>query len=334
MGITKKRLNLILVLILILLFSSSCSGLKSDNPEYVFKLGYGGAATNPRHLAAVQFADHIFKESEGNVRVDLYPTEILGSDSEMAEMASMGNLDMTINAMGVVAYYEPRIAIFELPFLFSNYEQVDAVLDSPFGFKILNSLPSKGLRCLAYWENGLRQITNDVKPIESPEDLNGLKIRTPENAMTLSIFNAMGAKPSPLPFSELYLALSQGAFDGQENPIANIYTSKFNEVQRYLSITNHKYEALCFLVSEKAWQDIPPEIQDLISDAAITYGQIHRELVRNAEEKMLADLEAEGMIISRPDLVAFQEATAAVYDEYANKFGRELIDEVVELTAE
>lgn len=310
------------------------TGSEASKPEYIFKLGYGGAITNARHLAAVKFAEYVNAESEGRVQIDLYPSEMLGSDSEMAEMASMGNLDMTINAMGVVANYEPKVSIFELPFLFSSYERVDVVLDSEFGMSLLSSLPDAGLRGLAYWENGLRQITNSVKPIEKPSDLDGLKIRTPENAMTLSIFKALGANPSPLAFSELYLALSQGSFDGQENPIANIHASKFEEVQKYLSITNHKYEALVFLVSEEVWQKMPEDIQKLISTSAKIFGDVHRDMVRSDEATMIEDLESKGMTISRPDLKAFQEATEVVYDEYGQKFGQELINQVKELASE
>lgn len=301
-----------------------------NDKEYTFKLGYGGAVTNARHLAAEQFAEYVNEETDGRVTIDLYPTEMLGTDSEMAEMASMGNLDMTINAVGVVANYEPKIAIFELPFLFSSYEKVDQVLDSEFGQEILENLPSKGLRGLAYWENGMRHVTNSKKQILQPSDLNGLKIRTPENNMTLSIFNALGANPSPLAFSELYLALSQGSFDGQENPIANIHASKLYEVQPYLTMSNHKYEALVFLVSENVWQTIPADIQEVIATGAKEFGQVHRDMVRSDEDKLIAEMEAEGLTVGRPDLAAFQEATKEVYNEYAEIWGQEAIDEIVE----
>jgi tripartite ATP-independent transporter DctP family solute receptor len=297
----------------------------------VFKLGYGGAVTNARHLSAQQFAEDVNKKSGGKIRIDLYPTEMLGTDAEMAEMCSMGNLDMTINAVGIVSNYEPQIAIFELPFLFSSYEKVDKVLDSDFGKNILSSLPGKGLRALAYWENGFRHITNNVRAINSPADTRGLKIRTPENNMTLAIFRALGANPAPLAFSELFLALSQGSFDGQENPIANIHASKFYEVQKYLTISNHKYEALVFLVSEKVWQAIPQDMKDIITQDAVQFGKVHRKMVRDSEEQMIKDMEAKGMQISRPDLAPFVSATSRVYAEFEKVFGKENIDKIVAL---
>lgn len=322
----------IMIMVLVLLVSMTslfAQGGKEAAGPVTYRLGYGGATTNPRHLAAVEFAEYVEAQSNGMVKIELFPSEMLGTDAEMVEMASMGSLDMTINAVGIIAKYEPKIAVFELPFLFSSYAKVDAVLDSEIGMGLLESLPAQGIRGLAYWENGLRQITNSVRAIEKPADLQGIKLRTPENAMTLSIFRALGAKPAPLAFSELYLALSQGAFDGQENPIANIHASKFNEVQKYLSLTGHKYEALVFVVSENVWSKMSPENQKLIAEAAKKFGQVHREKVRSAEDAMIADLESKGMMVSRPDTKPFVEATASVYAEYESKFGKDLIEKVV-----
>ncbi|MGP1418417.1 MAG: TRAP transporter substrate-binding protein [Sphaerochaetaceae bacterium] len=316
------------VLLVSLAFAAGDKESASTDKTYTLKLGYGGAVTNARHLTALQFAEWVKEQTNGRVTVDLYPGEMLGTDAEMAEMCSMGNLDMTVNAVGIVANYEPKIAIFELPFLFPSYEAVDRVLDSDFGLGVLDSLPAKGLRALAYWENGFRHVTNSKRLIEKPEDLKGLKIRTPENAMTLAIFNALGAKPSPLAFSELYLALSQGSFDGQENPIANIYASKLYECQKYLSITNHKYEALVFMVSENVWKKLPEDIKKVLSEGAIKFAGVHRAMVRGDEAGQIKDLAEKGMTISYPDLVPFQEATASVYSEYEKKFGKELIGKV------
>jgi tripartite ATP-independent transporter DctP family solute receptor len=329
----KNKVTAILLFCLILIpafaFAGGGSESSAGKDKQVFKLGYGGAVTNARHLSAEQFAKAVNTRSNGNITIDLYPTEMLGTDAEMAEMCSMDNLDMTINAVGIVANYEPKIAIFELPFLFSSYEKVDKVLDGDFGKQILSSLPAKGLRALAYWENGFRHITNDKRAINAPTDLAGLKIRTPENRMTLSIFRALGANPAPLAFSELYLALSQKSFDGQENPIANIHASKFYEVQKYLSITNHKYEALVFLVSEKLWQRMPQGAKDIIAPASMEFAQAHRKMVRDSEAAMIKEMQDKGMLVNRPDLTPFVAATASVYKEFESLFGKSNIDTIV-----
>jgi tripartite ATP-independent transporter DctP family solute receptor len=332
-----KTVSVALLVVLLAVFGTvtlaAQGGQEAEGPT-VYRLGYGGAVTNPRHLSAEQFAAYVNEESDGEIRIDLFPSEMLGTDAEMVEMASMGSLDMTINAVGVVQNYEPKIAVFELPFLFETYEKVDKVLDSELGMGLLDSLPAQGLRGLAYWENGLRQITNSVRPIEKPADLQGIKLRTPENEMTLAIFRALGARPSPLAFSELYLALSQKSFDGQENPIANIHASRFDEVQDYLTISNHKYEALVFLVSESVWKKMPQDHKDLIAQAAKEFGQVHRDMVRSAEEEMIADLEQKGMKVSRPDLAPFVKATEPVYKQFEPVFGKDLIDQVRAMTAE
>ncbi len=290
------------------------------------KLGYGGPTSNPRHIVAEQFAQWVSEESEGRVQIDLYPSEMIGTDRQMAEMVSMGTLDMSINAPGVVASYEPKLAVIELPFLFSSPDKIGPVLDGQIGELIAQDLPSKGMRILAYWENGLRQITNSVRPVEAPADLEGLKLRTPENKMTLSIFKSLGASPAPLAFSELYMALSQGVFDGQENPITNIHSAKFDEVQGYISITNHKYEALPFIISESVYQKLPADIQAILKEGAVKFAQAHRAMVQENEAKLLSDLESKGMKVSRPDIVPFQEATAGVYKEWESVLGADLIE--------
>ena len=296
------------------------------------KLGYGAPTSNPRHLAAEQFAAWVKDKSNGTLTIDLYPAEMLGTDRQMGEAVSMGTLDMSINAHGVVAAYEPKLAALELPFLFSSPEKVDLVLDGPIGKELVKDLPAKGIRVLAFWENGLRQITNNRRPIENPSDLNGLKLRTPENKMTLDIFKALGASPAPLAFSELYMALSQGVFDGQENPITNIHAAKFDEVQKYISITNHKYESCPMIISEAVWNKLSPEHQAILTEGAIKFAAVHREMVRSNEANLLADLESKGMIVSRPNTAPFQAATASVYTKWADVLGQDLINRITAAT--
>jgi tripartite ATP-independent transporter DctP family solute receptor len=203
----------------------------------------------------------------------------------------MGALDMVITAQGVLASYEPKLNAIGLPFLFDSMAKVGKVLDGPIGDELAKDLPSKGIRLLAYWDNGLRQVTNSKQPILKPEDLKGLKIRTPEDKMTLSIFKALGANPAPLAFPELYLALSQGVFDGQENPIVNIYVSKFWEVQKYLSTTNHKYESCPLIISERTWQKLPPDVQKIMKEGALKFAVEHRKLDQEMEGQMLKELQ-------------------------------------------
>lgn len=328
-----KKLGMLILLTVVLIggvFANGQQDAAGSDDKIVLKLGYGAPTTNPRHMIAEKFAAYVAAESDGKVQVDLYPAEMIGTDRQMAEMVSMGTLDMTINAHGVIATYEPKMAAIELPFLFTSSEKVGQVLDGPMGEAIVKDLPAKGMRVLAFWENGLRQITNSQRTIESPADLQGLKLRTPENKMTLAIFKSLGASPAPLAFSELYMALSQGVFDGQENPVVNIHAAKFDEVQKYISITNHKYESCPFVVSEAVWKKLPADVQVILKDGAVKFAKEHRKTVADNQAALLAELESKGMQVSRPDLAAFQKATSVVYKEYEDLLGKDLIDGVRE----
>lgn len=342
---TRSTIVLALTLITALMFSACSSGTSSSSSaasnksstasssstsaKYVLKLGYGGAVDNPRNVCATAFAKWVNEQTNGEVKIDCYPGETIGTDEEMGQMCSMGTLDMTINAVGVTSKYAPKLAALGLPFLFSSYDKVDKVLDSDLGESLVSDLPSKGLHFLAYWENGLRQITNSKRPITTPADLKGLKIRTPNDEMTLSIFKTLGASPSPLAFSELYLALSQHTYDGQENPIENIYSSKLYEVQKYISITNHKYEPLVFVVSEKVWEKLPADVQKVISEGAEKFGKEHRTQVREREDKLIDVMKSDGVQVNTPNLTAFKEQTKSVYTQYESKLGKDLVDKIV-----
>lgn len=309
--------------------SSDTAG-KPAEPEYVLKLGYSSPTSNPWHICAEQLAAYVANETQGRVRIDLFPAEMLGSDKQMSEMIKMGTLDMQIAPQGVVAIYEPKMAVLELPFLFDSNEKVAALLEGPLGTELAKDLPAQGIRVLAYWENGLRQTTNSKRPILVPEDLKGMKIRTPDNKMTISIFKALGANPAPLAYNELYLALSQGVFDGQENPVVNIHASKLYEVQKYISMTNHKYEGKPFIVSEKVWKKLPADIQAVIEKGAKMYAIENRRMFAEQDATLLADLQAKGMQVSRPDLEPFRKATSAVYDEWKSVFGADLVNRVIQ----
>ena len=231
-------------------------------------------------------------------------------------MVEMGSLDAMMLPQGQIANYCPKINALGLPFLFSDYESVYKVLDSEIGEELVADFESRNMIQIAYWENGLRQVTNSKKPINTPADLAGLKIRTPEDKMTIAIFEALGASPSPLAFSELYLALQQGTFDGQENPVSNIYANNFADVQKYLTITNHKYECKNMVFSLTKWNQYPEDVQNLLKEAAKKFGDEHRKAIVDSQEEQLAALQEKGMEVATPDLAPFQEATKSVYDDF------------------
>jgi tripartite ATP-independent transporter DctP family solute receptor len=181
------------------------------------------------------------------------------------------------------------------------------------------------MKVLAYWENGFRCLTNSVEPVTSPEDMVGLKLRTPENPIILATMKALGANPSPLPWPEVYMALQQKAFDGQENPIPIIYVHKIYEVQKYLSITNHVYEPMPVVINKDFWDSLTTEQQEIIENAALESQSYNRQMIKEQTDDMLVKLEQEGMVISYPDLKPFQEATKNVREQFVDQFGAQLI---------
>lgn len=322
----------VFVFTLICLLATTVS--MSNAAEFTLKLGHGAAPSNPRHVVALQFAEYVKEQSGGNVVIEVHPSETLGSDRQMVEAVAMGALDLSINSQGPVANYNNKLLVMGLPFLFSKPEQAYAVLDGEVGEMISEELIPKGFRVLAYWENGFRHITNNVRPIYKPEDLKGLKIRTPEDQITLAIFSALGANPAPLAFGELYMALSQGLFDGQENPVTNIYYSKLYEVQKYISLTNHKYETCPLIVSEKTWGKLPEEYQKLLKEAAMKYAQVHREMNVKTNNELLGELEKAGVQVNQADVEAMRAATQSVYKQFEPEFGKELVDKVREIASQ
>ena len=314
--------------------SGAADGGDSDafagGQTFTIKIGHSDTTTNLINVSLENFAKYVEEQSGGAVKVDIYAAEQLGSNAEMAEMLEMGSLDAMMMPQGQEASFAPKINTLGLPFLFPDYDSVYKVLDSEIGDELVADLESHNMIQLAYWENGLRQTTNSKRAINSSADFKGLKIRTPEDAMTMAIFEALGASPSPLAFSELYLALQQGTFDGQENPVSNIYANNFQDVQKYLAMTNHKYECKNMIFSLTSWNKYPEDVQNLLKEAAKTYGDEHRKAIVDSQETMLKELEEAGMEVTYPDVEELKAATASVYDDFyaQNDWAEDLVKRI------
>ncbi len=324
-----KATRFALVLLAIALVASPVFAQKTVN----LNLGHGAAPSNPRHIVALQFADYVKAQTNGRITITVHPSESLGSDRQMAEKVASGALDMSINSQGPISTYNPKLNVVGLPFLFSKPEQVYAVLDGEVGEQLSKDLIPSGFRVLSFWENGFRHITNNKRPIVGPKDLQGLKIRTPEDKVTIAIFKALGANPAPLAFGELYMALSQGLFDGQENPVVNIHASKIYEVQKYLSLSNHKYETCPLIISEFTWGKLSKADQQLLKDAALKFAGVHREMNNKANSDLLEELKKFGVQVNTADVPALRAATLSVYTEFEPVFGKALIKQVQDIVA-
>lgn len=297
--------------------------------QVVLKLGHAVAPEHPYHLGAMRYSEWIAQRTKNKVKIDVYPSTQLGNERDMVEGLQLGTIDLVVTSTGPLGGFVPRIFVVDLPFLFRDREHAYKALDGPIGRELLDAFSAKGIKGLAFWENGFRQMTNNVRPIEKPEDLKGIKIRTMENKVHLSAFRAFGASPTPMAWSEVYTALQQKTIDAQENPIAIIYFQKIYEVQKYLALTGHFYSPAPLLMSLKAFNNLPKNIQKIMLDTAMDCATYERNLLRDNEAKQLAEIKAKGMQVTLPNKKPFQAAAAPVYKEFESQFGIEIIDRII-----
>ena len=293
-----------------------------------FQLSHNAAAGNPKDVASLKFAELVEQKTEGRLKVDVGGAAQFGDDAETITNMRLGTIAFSANSQGTTSAVVPEIALLGLPFLFQSLDQAEAVMDGPVGDKIAAAAEAQGLVVLGWWNNGIRETSNSKKPILVPGDLAGMKIRTPPDPMTVDIFAALGASPTPMAFSELYIALQQGVVDGQENPLINIYSSKLHEVQPFISMTNHKYEATPFLASKMVFDTLSPEDQQVLRDAAKEAGELNRKMVRDQSDELLGTLKDAGIKINEVDPAPFVAATQSVYDKWREQYP-ELVDELV-----
>jgi tripartite ATP-independent transporter DctP family solute receptor len=279
-------------------------------------LGHGAAVGNPRHEAAVRFAEVARARSNGRIEVQVAPAAQLGDDAAMVTALRTGALDMSANSQGAVANAVPEYAAFGLPFLYPSPAAAFRVIDGPLGRELAERSAARGLVLLGVWDNGIRQMTNNRRPIARVEDLRGLKMRVPPDAMLVDIMQALGAEVQQIRFAELYVALRQGVVDGQENPLVNIHASKLYEVQRHLALTNHQFQVTPFLLSQRTWERLPEADRRIVQDAAAEATTLQRRLSQEADERLLAELRTKGMQVTTPDRAAFVAATAAVSERW------------------
>lgn len=214
----------------------------SASAQQVLRLSHNAAPGNPKAVGSLKFAELVGQKTNGRIKVEVGGSAQYGDDVETLTNMRLGSMAFAAGSQGTTSGVVPEFNVLGLPFLFRDLPHAYKVVDGPISQKLNELAQKKGLVLLALWDNGIRHTSNSKRPITKPEDLAGLKLRTPPDSMTIDIFTALGANPTPLAFSELYIALQQGVVDGQENPLMNIYSSKLHEVQKYISFTGHKYE--------------------------------------------------------------------------------------------
>jgi tripartite ATP-independent transporter DctP family solute receptor len=264
----------------------------------LIRFGYGLNEQSNQGRAAKVFAEQVEKASGGKMKVRTIGAAALGPDTQMQQALIGGAQEMMVGSTATLVGITKEMALWDTPFLFNNVKEADAVLDGPIGQKVMDKLQDKGLVGLAYWENGFRNLTNSKRPVTKLEDLNDVKLRVMQNNVYLDSFKLLGANAVPMPFSELFSALETKTVDGQENPYNTILSSKFYEVQKYLSVTNHVYSPWIVTVSKKWWDGLSKTEQKILLDAARVSRDFERKDTRDEAAKALGDLKAKGMQIN------------------------------------
>jgi tripartite ATP-independent transporter DctP family solute receptor len=279
---------------------------------------------HPQVQGVEKFAELVAKKTGGKFTVKPFPGGALGPDLQTVSAMQGGTMEMTVMNASLLAGNVKEMAVFDFPFLFSNTREADAVADGPVGRKLLDKLQERGLVGLAYWDLGFRQIHTAKKPIAKADDFNGMKMRVIPTPLYVDFMKSLGASPVPMPFTETYTALEQGAIDGMTNPLLNILDGKYNEVSKYLTITNHMYTPQAVIVSKKFWDKLSPTEQQILRDAAQETAVIQRKIARDEAAKVLAEVKKAGMTViemSPEEIAKLRERSKPVLEKYTKELG-------------
>lgn len=295
------------------------------------KLGHVAPTDEPYHQAAEKFAELVSKNTGGAVQIQIFPNALLGGQRELLEGLQMGSVDITLTTAAVLSGFLPKTQVLELPFMFRDREHVYKVVDGPLAKEIYDGDEKKKMKVIDTWENGFRNITNNVRPIEKPDDMKGVKIRVMENKMYIDMFKALGANPTPMARGELFTGLQTKVIDGQENPLGQIYTSRFYEVQKYVTLSGHTYSPEVVVFSLASWKKIPAKYQDEILKASAEARKFNRELSAKMDKEYVGKLKEKGMVVTAltpQQILPFQEKMMPVWDAFADKIGKDLIQKI------
>ena len=332
-----KRRSIVLMLTLSLLLLVGCGGqpdseepgtdVQSQDPISI-SLGHALSEGTPASDLTLEFAENIAERTEGRVQIEVFPNSQLGSETEMLEQMQMGALEAAGIMVGSMQSLDRRMAIEDLPYMWQDIEHARAAYDGEFGEYLAGIMNEQGMQQVSYVEWGFRHITNNNKPIVTPEDMEGMTIRVAETRLRVDAFEEIGALPTIMAFSELYGALQQGVIDAQENPLANIAAANFDEVQDYLSLTGHFYNTVMVVIDNDIWDSIAEEDQAIILEEGRDLSDKVRVANDSSEEDYLQELADRGMLINDDvDTEAFREKMLPVYDQWESEtFGEEMMD--------
>lgn len=284
--------------------------------EYTIKFAVVGNEDHQSTVMAKMFKEEVEQLSEKRIMVEIYPNASLGGEREVAESVKLGSIQMSsLSPDGVLSGWIPNTQILSIPYLFENKEQAYKALDGVIADRFKKEFDEQGFKFLGLGELGFRHFTNNVREVKTASDMNGLDIRVQEAPIWFALGKSLGFSPVPVAFNELYTALQQGMVDGQENPVASIYTMKFNEVQKYLTLDGHTYATVCMVMNKGYYDSLPKDMQDVVDQAALNAVPRQRKAIDDKETQYLQELEDAGMIVTEPDKASFKEATKQLYKD-------------------
>jgi tripartite ATP-independent transporter DctP family solute receptor len=297
---------------------------RGDAPEFEMKMGNDNPMSHPNTIRMQEAADRILKETNGRVKISVFPNNQLGGDTDMLSQLRSGALEfMTLSGL-ILSTYTPISSIYGIGYAFPDYKTVWAAVDGDLGAMIRTAVDKAGLYGFEkIWDNGFRQISSSTHPIRTPEDLKGYKIRVPVSPLWTSMFEAFGAAPASINFSEVYSALQTRIVEGQENPLINVETAKLYEVQKYISMTRHMWDGYLMLGNGRNWRGLPPDVRTVISKNLNGSAEDQRNDCATSEATMHQVLEKQGMTFNEPDPEAFRQVLikAGFYDKWKAKYG-------------
>jgi tripartite ATP-independent transporter DctP family solute receptor len=298
----------------------------------VLKMGTLGSVEYFYYKGAKRMADEVAQKSSGRIDVQVFANQQLGNERDMIEGMQLGTIDLAVINTPLLAGFDPRFLIFDMPFMFNDWAHVNKVLTSSIGADLIHSLEAKQIKAFGFSTAGFRHILNYKRPVEKPEDLAGLKIRTLDNPVHVAIMNAMGANATPMQYSEVATALRQHTVDGLDSPAPAAVTEKFYETNKYMALTGHVFTGVIYLMSLKRFNGLSPDLQKIIADGAKVGADTETELYNKFDDESLEVLTKKyGMQINKVDRAQFRARMKPVFDRYQDRVGKTLIDQVTKL---
>jgi len=304
----------------------------SAQQKFTIKIGWvtPDSPKDPYATGAHTFKQAVERQSKGRIDVQLFPNRQLGDEKPMLEGLRFGTLDAAVITNAVVAQIEPAFQVNDLPFLFSNEDQAHRVLDGKVGQTLVKKLEKKGIVALGFMEGGFRQMINNVRPVAGPADVKGVKYRVMQNPMYIDMFASLGGSAVPMAWGETFTAVQQGTIDGLEIPIAVIDSSKYDEVTKYLSLTNHTYSMIALLMSKKSFDKLPADLKEVVREAGKTALGAQRTAAGANAKELIGILEKKGMKVNAvTDIVPFRNAVRPVYEKFKGSIGADLMNDVL-----